>query len=288
MLSYQHGYHAGGFADVHKHVALCLALRHLADKPAPFCVIDSHAGAARYDLAGPQAAKTGEWQGGIGRLWHQDARSDGLRLYLERVRAANPPGAARPVAYPGSPLLAAGMMRATDSLIAVERHPAELAALRRALGNRDNVHIHARDGFEAVPALVPPPERRGLVLVDPSYELKDDYREVPAMVARAFKRWRHGIHLIWFPVLAEARHEAMVEALAALAAPGREVHLDLLSGPSPARGMGASGLLVVNPPFRFAQALAEAGREAAAALFGAQGRHEGRPLAPCRAGSPGV
>jgi 23S rRNA (adenine2030-N6)-methyltransferase len=278
MLSYQHGYHAGHFADVHKHVALCLALQHLTAKPAPFCVLDTHAGAGHYDLTSARAAKTGEWQGGIGRLWNHAAQSAGLSLYLEQVRNSNPDGVAHPRVYPGSPLLALGMARPGDRVVAMELHPAEHAAARRAFKGYANAQLHRRDGFEGVVALVPPPERRGLVLIDPSYELKEDYARVPDCAARILARWRDALIMTWFPILPEARHEALVDALAGLATAGREVLLDCLYGPPRPRGMGGSGLVIVNPPWHFAERLADAGREAATALFGASGRHEGRLL----------
>ncbi len=278
MLSYQHGYHAGSFADIHKHVALCLLLRHLLTKPTPFCVLDSHGGAGRYDLTGAQAAKTGEWQAGIGRLWDQAPQSSGLSLYLEQVRKANPAGAAQPQVYPGSPLLALAMARPEDRVVAIELHPAEYAAARRALKGHANAELHRRDGFEGARALVPPVERRGLVLIDPAYELKDDYAKVPYCAASILARWREAIIVAWFPILPEARHEALIAAFENIGVQGPEILLDCLSGPPPARGMRGSGLVVVNPPWHFAENMAEAGGEAAAMLFGALGRHEARML----------
>lgn len=279
MLSYQHGYHAGNFADVHKHVALCLLLRHLLVKPAPFCVFDSHGGAGRYDLTGAQAAKTGEWQSGIGRLWGKTPRSVGLALYLEQVRKLNPAGAPRPMAYPGSPLLALALARPCDRVVMMELHPAEYAAARRALKGYANAELHRRDGFEGVRALVPPAERRGLVLIDPSYEMKDDYAKVPDCAARILSRWRDAVIVAWFPILPEARHDSLIAAFEKLAASGREVLLDCLFTPRRPRGMTGSGLVVVNPPWHFADNLVEAGGEAAAMLFDASGRHEARMLA---------
>jgi 23S rRNA (adenine2030-N6)-methyltransferase len=282
MLSYQHGYHAGNFADVHKHAALCLLLRHLLLKPTPFCVLDSHGGAGRYDLTGAQAAKTGEWQSGIGHLWGKAPRSAGLSLYLEQVRALNPAGALRPLVYPGSPLLSLAMGRPCDRVVLMELHPAEHAALRRALKGHANAELHRRDGFEGVRALVPPAERRGLVLMDPAYEMKDDYARVPDCAARILARWRDAIIVAWFPILPEARHEALITAFEKLAVTGREILLDCLFTPRRKRGMAGSGLVVVNPPWHFADNLAEAGGEAAALLFGAAGRHEARMLATAK------
>ncbi|MDH5750451.1 MAG: 23S rRNA (adenine(2030)-N(6))-methyltransferase RlmJ, partial [Rhodospirillales bacterium] len=165
MLSYQHGYHAGGFADVHKHTALVLLLAHLLRKPAPFCVIDSHAGRGLYDLAGNQAGRTGEWQAGIGRLFDSEVTSDGLRRYLDVIADFNKGDGL--TTYPGSPAISVRLMRGIDRLVLIEAHSTEHAALNDSFRHDRRVHIHKRDGFEALPALVPPVERRGLVLIDP-------------------------------------------------------------------------------------------------------------------------
>ncbi len=279
MLSYQHGYHAGGLADVHKHTALALVLRHLLAKPSPFCMIDTHAGAGTYDLASEQAAKTGEWKDGIGRLVAgPKPKSAGLALYLDAIRAFNGPGAL--VRYPGSPMIALHAARACDRLVAMELHPAEHAALRAALQPFRNAHVHKRDGFVGLPALVPPLERRGLVLIDPSYEMKDDYARVPDVVARALKRWRAGIYMAWYPILPEGRHEILRAGFAAIAATGVPVLEAELLGPPRPRGLIGTGLAVVNPPHRFEDALAEAGAELAARLFSKDaGRHVCNTLA---------
>jgi 23S rRNA (adenine2030-N6)-methyltransferase len=272
MLSYQHGFHAGGFADVHKHTALGLLLGHLLAKPAPFCVIDSHAGRGVYDLAGAQASKTGEWRDGIGRLLGGEPgpppASAGLRAYLDLVRGFNKAGGL--ATYPGSPALALKMLRRTDRLVLVEAHPAEHAALRRALHHDRRVHIHKRDAFEALPGLVPPAERRGLVLIDPSYEVKSEYTRLPAIVAALLRRWPTGIVAIWYPILPDARHAPLLVGLDALPRPVLQAEL---TGPPPERGLIGTGLAVVNPPWRFAEALAEAGTEIATLLFGDSGRH---------------
>ncbi len=271
MLSYQHGYHAGGFADVHKHAALCLLFAHLLQKPAPFCFIETHAGRGMYDLTGAQASRTGEWLAGIGMLAGIEPVNDGLRRYLEIVRGFN--AAEDVTAYPGSPAIAARMMRQTDRLVLVEAHPAEHAALRAAFRRDARVHIHRRDGFEALPALVPPSERRGLVLIDPSYEVKSEYRTVPEIVGEALRRWSAGIVAIWYPLLPDSRHEPLVAGLEALARP---VLFAELTGPAPERGLVGTGLAVINPPWRFAEAFAAAGAEMAALLFGDAGRHAQR------------
>ena len=268
MLSYQHGYHAGGFADVHKHVALCLLLAHLQQKPAPFCVIDSHAGRGRYDLTGAQAGRTGEWQSGIGRLADNEFASEGVLSYLTVVEGFNKAGGL--TTYPGSPAIAARLMRRTDRLVLIEAHPAEHAALHDTFRHDRRIHIHKRDGFEALPALVPPSERRGLVLIDPSYEIKTEYSKVSKVVSMALQRWPIGIFAIWYPLLPDGRHAPLVAGLNALGCP---LLVAELTGPTPERGLLGTGLAVINPPWRFADALTAAGDEIATSLFGDAGRH---------------
>ena len=268
MLSYQHGYHAGGFADVHKHAALCLLIDHLLKKPAPFCVIDTHAGRGLYNLRDEQASKTGEWRGGIGRLADVSPKSEGLSRYLAIVRDLN--GSGEIVRYPGSPMIAAKAIRADDRLVLVEGHPAELEALRFVFRRDPRVHVHKRDSLEALPALVPPAEKRGLVLVDPSYEVKSEYESVPRAVSAALRRWPVGIYAVWYPILPDARHETLLDGLQA-ACP--EMLTAELSGPARDQGLIGTGLAVLNPPWHFAELLAEAGDEAARLLFGTAGRH---------------
>jgi 23S rRNA (adenine2030-N6)-methyltransferase len=271
MLSYQHGYHAGSFADVHKHTALCLLLDHLLKKPAAFCFVDSHAGRGPYDLTDAQAQRTGEWQGGIGRLvgtGASRAKSAGLRRYLDIVSGFNSDGGLRH--YPGSPSIACSMMRKIDRLDFIEPHPAEHLALRAAFRHDKRVHVHKRDAFELLPSLIPPIVRRGMVLIDPSYEVKTDYQTVPKLVETAVGRWPSGIFAIWYPILPDDRHLPLVALLNALARP---LLIAELTGPTPERGLVGTGLAVINPPWQFDKALSSAGEELAACLFGDAGRH---------------
>ncbi len=172
--------------------------------------------------------------------------------------------------YPGSPAIAARLMRRTDRLVLIEAHPAEHAALDDVFRHDRRVHIHKRDGFEAFPALVPPDERRGLVLIDPSYEIKTEYATVPKVVGVALKRWPTGIFAIWYPLLPDGRHAPLVAELEALGFP---LVVAELTGPPPEHGLVGTGLAVINPPWRFAEALAAAGDEIAGCLFGDAGHH---------------
>jgi 23S rRNA (adenine2030-N6)-methyltransferase len=271
MLSYQHGYHAGSFADVHKHTALCLLLDHFLKKPVAFCFIDSHAGRGPYDLTDAQAQRTGEWQGGIGRLagiGSSRPNSRGVWRYLDIVAGLNREGGIRH--YPGSPSIACSVMRKIDRLDFIEPHPAEHLALRTAFRHDRRVHIHKRDAFDFLPSLIPPVLRRGLVLIDPSYEVKTDYQTVPKLVETALERWSSGIYAVWYPILPDHRHLPLVAQLDALARP---LLIAELTGPTPERGLVGTGLAVINPPWQFDKALSSAGEELAACLFGDAGRH---------------
>lgn len=248
MLSYQHIYHAGNFADVHKHVILCLLLEQLKHKQKPFGVLDTHAGRGFYDLSAPEAQKTPEFTEGAGRLMAQDALPESLLPWMGEVKKYNPDGELK--YYPGSPQICRDLMRPGDSLTLVEKHPQELKALQDRFAETEGVHIHDRDSFEALASLVPLAERRGLVLVDPSYELKHEYSKLPNQLRKAWKKWPTGLYAIWYPVLP------------------REGHLDLLTGlrktditnvlvneigirPKGKQGMSGSGMIIINPPFQF-------------------------------------
>jgi len=199
MLSYRHGFHAGNWADVQKHTALALLLGHLRRKDKPFCILDAFAGDGIYDLAAPEAVKTGEFHEGIERLWQRRDAPAGADWYLEQVRAVNPGEVLE--RYPGSPALARAALRQADRLILGELHPASYRALKRWAAGDRRIALHRRDGIEFLDALVPPPVRRGLVLVDPAYEVKDEYEKLPVALARAMGKWREGIYALWYPVL---------------------------------------------------------------------------------------
>jgi 23S rRNA (adenine2030-N6)-methyltransferase len=241
MLSYQHGYHAGNLADVHKHGLLAWMLDYLGRKAKPYSYIETHGGRALYDLSAPEAVKTGEAAQGIGRAldWF-DAGHPYLRV-LEAVRAEF--GSA---AYAGSPLLAERLARAGDRLSVAEMHPGEAAALRRAL---PDVRVHEGDGFAMAHALVPPEPRRGLMLVDPSYEIKEDYKAIPKHVGKWVRAWNVGVIVIWYPVLTSCLHAPMLEALQRF----EGLRLEVAFPPArPGHGMVGSGLFVINPPFGLA------------------------------------
>ncbi len=260
MLSYLHRYHAGNFADVHKHLLLSRVLTALGRKPAPYCVIDTHAAEGVYDLGAPDAVKSGEAAEGVARFLALAAPPSLAQTYRE--------AAADPACYPGSPMLALRMMRADDRLLCVELHPQAIAALKGATKGDPRVHLHKRDALEALVALVPPAEKRGVAVIDPAYEVKDEYRSVPAAVKKAFARWRGGIYFVWYPLLPEARHLDLLAGFAGGGFPEVVASEWVRRDPGSGRGLYGSGVVVVNPPFRFAEEAAELGVWLETAGFG--------------------
>lgn len=255
MLSYQHAYHAGGPADLHKHLVLAGLLARLTEKVRPISYLETHAGRGLYDLASPAALKTGEAARGIGRLAPGPAHP--LSRALVAVRGRH--GA---TAYPGSPSIAATLLRPRDRIVLAELHPVEHDALRRVLGDR--AEIHRRDGAEMALALAPLTPRRGLVLVDPSFEIKTEYRATARLVRQLAAKWPEATVMVWYPLLPEARHRGLRDGLEGLPLVIDEVGFV----PAPARGMSGSGLALVNPPYGIADVIAAARAEAAPLLTG--------------------
>lgn len=241
MLSYQHAYHAGNPADVHKHALLAAMLALLAAKDRPLTYMETHAGRAVYDLAAPEAQKTGESAAGVARL---ESRFPPDHPYRQAIDAARAKYGA--TAYPGSPLIAAYTLRPADQIHLAELHPQEHAAL--AAETRGMAHVHRRDGWEMALALTPPKPPRGLMLIDPSWEMKDDYARAPRVMAEIARRWSPGVLVLWYPLLDSAPHRPMLRALATTFpnALRHEVHFPPVR---PGHRMAGSGLLIVNPPW---------------------------------------
>lgn len=259
-MHYRHHYHAGNFADVFKHVLLVALLQALSHKDKPWCYLDTHAGAGRYELDSSEADRTGEWRDGIGRLWNAASKDPVLSRYLELIRSINP-SAELPRRYPGSPWLAAQLARPEDRLIVCERVPAVAQTLSEVLPTAE---LHRRDGYEAH-ALLPPHEKRGLVLVDPPFERVDEFDAAAEFLQRAGARFAGGIYALWYPL--KNRHAAgrCVRRLARDA--GRPVlNLQIDNGAHGTGRMHACGLAVVNPPFGFEAAARSALQELAASL----------------------
>lgn len=250
MLSYRHAFHAGNPADVFKHFVLVEVLRYLSRKDSPWWYIDTHAGAGCYALTGERADKTGEFRTGIGQLWEQEEVPAALAPYLAAVRQFNPHGGLN--FYPGSPALAMTLLREQDRMRLFELHPADFEALSQMF-ERDaqSVLVRQSNGLAGLRALLPPPTRRAAVLIDPSYEVKQDYRQVVQTLEDALRRFAGGTYMLWYPMLARPEARALPEQLRGL---GAESWLDVrLVTRSPGRegggGLFGSGMFVVNPPW---------------------------------------
>ena len=244
-MNYRHGYHAGNFADVVKHVALAAILAHLKKKDTAFSVIDSHAGRGLYDLAGMEAQRTGEAQGGIARFRDLTGEMPGaLSSYLSLVKDAGDN------AYPGSPLIAAKLLRSQDRLTAIEKHPEEFAALKDALAPFRNAAAENADGYARALKLLPPPSRRGLTLIDPPFESPQEFSDLAQTVREAHRKFATGIYLLWYPIKSEAEANAFTgEVLAGGIAKAIAISTKV---PAPEGKLNCAGLLVINPPYGFA------------------------------------
>ncbi|RWC50076.1 MAG: 23S rRNA (adenine(2030)-N(6))-methyltransferase RlmJ [Mesorhizobium sp.] len=249
-MNYRHAYHAGNFADVVKHVVLTRLIEYLKQKDKAFRVIDTHAGIGRYDLSSVEAQKTGEWQGGIGRLIDAPFAAPVAALlapYLETVRSLNPEGGIHK--YPGSPLIARHLMRKQDRLTAIELHPKDVAKLRMLFAGDFQARIIELDGWLALGAHLPPKEKRGLVLIDPPFEEAGEFERLVDGLMRAHKRWPGGIYALWYPI---KDRKAIIAFRKALKQSGIPKLLDIEFEIRPASSepsLDGSGLLVVNPPF---------------------------------------
>lgn len=260
MLSYQHGFHAGNFADLHKHLTLQLMLNALNRKAKPWCYLETHAGRGLYDLTSDQAQKTGEFKEGIAKLWGKP-QSGAIEDYLTQVRSAGAEfGSSESdpmVAYPGSPMLAALQMRDNDKMHLMELHPKESVELKRNMRRFANVGVHHRDGYEGVLSLLPPKPNRGLLLIDPAYEVKDEYAQVARFIEQVLKRWPNAQIAIWYPILAAARHELMLKQVLKISTDVGVYDSRFIVDELTERGMFGSGMLLINPPWQLDNQLEE-------------------------------
>src|ERR1700731_3596024 len=257
-MNYRHAFHAGSFADVIKHIVLARILIYLQEKPAAFRVIDTHAGAGIYDLTSDEALRGGAWLTGIARIMQarfSDKTAALITPYLDIVRAFNP--GRELTAYPGSPLIARALLRPQDRLTACEVEGKARKQLIDALRRDPQARVVDLDGWLALPAFVPPNERRGLVLIDPPFEAKDEFERLAGGFAQAFAKWPTGSYLLWYPVKSRratdtlARHVA--EVAGAGAPPGKCLRLEFSVAPQAAgAGLNSAGLLIVNPPWTLA------------------------------------
>jgi 23S rRNA (adenine2030-N6)-methyltransferase len=250
MLSYQHVYHAGNLADVHKHALLAWVLDYLTVKDKPLTYIETHAGRGLYDLSDEAALKTGEAAAGIVLAEGRFPADHPYRQRLAEARAAH-----GDMAYPGSPMIAALGLRETDTLHLAELHPGEVQHLRAAAAPW-GAHVHQRDGFDLALALTPPTPRRGLMLIDPSYEVKSDYDAIPRQLAQIHRKWNVGLLMLWYPILSGSPHLPMLAALAA-AFPDALRHEVRFPPARDGHRMQGSGMFAINPCYGLA---AEAAR----------------------------
>jgi len=249
-MNYRHAFHAGNFADVHKHVVLARVIAHLHRKPTPFRVIDTHAGPGLTDLTGPEASRTGEWHDGIARVlaagFSGDVRAL-LKPYLDAVARFNP--TERLVAYPGSPLLARTWLRGHDRLIACELEPNAAHSLAENLKGEPRATAIAIDGWTGLAAFLPPKERRGVALIDPPFEAPGEFARLADALLLAHRKWPTGIYLVWYPIKEPRQPDAFAETIVRLKVP-KILRAELKVAAATDRGpLLGSGLLVVNPPW---------------------------------------
>lgn len=260
MLAYRHAFHAGNHADVLKHLVLAEVLRYMAEKDKAYTLVDTHAGAGGYALDGRYAQKNAEHAGGIAALYGRKDLPEPLAHYVQLVRDFNAGGPLKQ--YPGSPAIANALLREQDRLRCYELHPTDQRILASYLEDRPNTQVQALDGFASLKAELPPPSRRGVVLIDPPYEIKTDYAKVLAALREALQRFADGTLVIWYPQLQMLESAQLVQRLKASAEQAAKkgwLHVRLTVTQPDERGFGmlGSGLFVVNPPFTLHQKLEE-------------------------------
>lgn len=256
MLAYRHAFHAGNHADVLKHVVLARVLRHMAQKDKGFRLVDTHAGAGGYSLEGRYAQKKGEYEQGIGRLWDRDDLPEAVADYVDMVRQFNPSGELQQ--YPGSPAFAHMLLRPQDQLRLFELHPTDHRILEAYLGQTKGVEVRNADGFEGLKSQLPPPTRRGVVLMDPSYEGHGDYGRVIASLRDALGRFAEGVYMVWYPQVQKLEAAQLPRRLEALAPKGwLHARLTVQVPDSQGFGLAGSGVFIMNPPYTLHAELAE-------------------------------
>lgn len=255
MLAYRHAFHAGNHADVLKHLVLTRVLRHMNGKDKPYRFVDTHAGAGGYSLEGRYAKKKGEFEQGIGRLWDRTDLPAPVADYVQLVRQFNPDGAL--TQYPGSPAVARLLMRPGDQQRLFELHPTDERILASYAQGQRGIEVHHGDGFEGLKSQLPPSTRRGVVLIDPSYELNADYARVVATLRDALHRFAEGVYLVWYPQVTKVEAAQLPRRLMALA-PRGWLHARLTVQRTDAQGfgLGGSGMFVFNPPYTLHDELA--------------------------------
>jgi len=249
VLSYRHLFHAGNYADVFKHALLARLLIALGAKEKPYCYIDTHAGTGRYDLGHEWAWKTREFENGIGRLWERKDIPAALSPYMDAVRSENPKGRLR--YYPGSPLIALKLRRPEDRILLSELNKTDCAELEAVIGRERHVAVHLMDGYQALQTFLPPRERRGLVLLDSSFDRSGEFARIAKALKAAHQRWTTGVYAIWYPLMAPAVMEGFSRAVERTGI-DKILRLELrVREPAKDAPRPGCGMLVVNPPWKF-------------------------------------
>jgi 23S rRNA (adenine2030-N6)-methyltransferase len=252
MLSYRHAFHAGNHADAFKHLVLTLLVRSLLNKDKPFFYLDTHAGAGRYNLNSEMARKNREYETGIARLWNEAHPPEAVREYLAAVRTTNPGRELR--WYPGSPRIVRPFLRPKDRMVLCELHPNEAKLLSAEFTGDRQARVENLDGYQALKALLPPPERRGLVHIDPSFELKDERKRLLEAVKEGYRRWATGIFAVWYPIQDRATADDFLNRFKRLGIP-KTLVAEFTVLPDQAFRLNGSGMIVINPPWRLDEQL---------------------------------
>ncbi|WP_159819636.1 23S rRNA (adenine(2030)-N(6))-methyltransferase RlmJ [Colwellia sp. 20A7] len=261
MLSYRHAFHAGNFADVLKHSVLTLVLDYMTRKEKGFHYIDSHSGAGMYQLEDEYAQKTGEYKEGIAKLINESNIPESLQPYIDLIKALNPTSENDDkndlTLYPGSPGIAKRFMRRQDSTHLFELHPTDIEHLNDFCYRWKKVFVKQSDGYQGVLGLVPPPSRRGVVLIDPPYELKEDYNKAVKTIIKAYAKFATGTYILWYPVVKRALVEQMSYTFSKSAVKNVLQVEFCLENDTDEYGMTGTGLFIVNPPWQLAEQLDE-------------------------------
>ncbi|VEG89862.1 23S rRNA (adenine(2030)-N(6))-methyltransferase RlmJ [Legionella spiritensis] len=251
MLSYQHGYHAGNFADVIKHVTLTRLINYMTQKDKPVFYLETHSGSGLYDLRDSKSGKTGEYHQGIGLLWPQRKQwPDVFSCYRHSLINVNPNRELR--YYPGSPAIAIEHFRSQDRLFFCELHPQEFACLQRLPHDGKRVFLSESDGISRLTSQLPPPERRGLIFIDPSYEVKTEYKHIPQAINSAFQRFATGIYCLWYPLVDPYCHQQLLREMNKIPVKNK-LRIEFSLTPTPGSGMWGCGLWIINPPYVLAE-----------------------------------
>ncbi|MDP1604199.1 MAG: 23S rRNA (adenine(2030)-N(6))-methyltransferase RlmJ [Legionella sp.] len=251
MLSYQHGYHAGNFADVVKHLTLTRIMNYMVEKDKPLFYMETHAGRGMYDLKDGQSSKTEEFREGISLLWEKRQKAPALLTpYLDVIKSLNPSDTLR--YYPGSPYLAIAGLRSQDRLCFSELHPREFSYLEQLPDLGQNVSFNHSDGLKELSARLPPIERRGLIFMDPSYEIKDDYKSIPNTIKTALSRFSTGVYCLWYPLVDRRLHDQLIRGLRNIGS-DNVLRIEFFLSAKAQAGMNGCGLWVINPPYMLAE-----------------------------------